>query len=272
MEAKTFFKLFIIIFALLLAQATVFAQEDCPEEERTFRHGEELTYMVYYNWKFVWIPAGEARFTLVEHDDHYLAEAVGKTFESYDNLFRVRDRFVSRFDKKTLRPMEFLRTIEEGKYRKFDSMVFDRKLDVVRKFQGKHKDQASWSAENVDPCIFDIMSLLYYLRSKDIQSYDKGDKVQVEMYLDDKTYPIDLTFGKRYDKKIKKLGKYSVVEVIPELISGNVFNEGDKMKIIVSDDKNKIPLMIESPVKIGSVKVVLKDYKNIKYPLKPVEG
>ena len=35
--------------------------------------------------------------------------------------------------------------------------------------------------------------------------------------------------------------------------------------VYVSDDKNRIPLLIESPVSVGSVKAVLKNYKGLKY-------
>jgi hypothetical protein len=37
------------------------------------------------------------------------------------------------------------------------------------------------------------------------------------------------------------------------------------MTVWVGDDENRIPVMIESPVSVGSVKVVLKSYKGLKY-------
>ena len=39
------------------------------------------------------------------------------------------------------------------------------------------------------------------------------------------------------------------------------------MNVWVSDDKNKVPLLIESPVSVGSIKVVLKSYKGLKYEM-----
>ena len=72
----------------------------------------------------------------------------------------------------------------------------------------------------------------------------------------------------RKKKKIKKLGKFKTIKVVPELIVGEVFKEGDKMNIWVSDDENRVPLMIESPISVGSVKAVLKSYDGLRYPLK----
>ena len=37
------------------------------------------------------------------------------------------------------------------------------------------------------------------------------------------------------------------------------------MSVFVSRDKNKIPVLIESPVSVGEVKVILQSYKGLKY-------
>ena len=67
--------------------------------------------------------------------------------------------------------------------------------------------------------------------------------------------------------KIKELGTYDVIKVVPDLIAGNVFREGNLMNIYVSNDQNKLPLLIESPLKVGSAKAVLKSYTGLRYNL-----
>jgi hypothetical protein len=37
------------------------------------------------------------------------------------------------------------------------------------------------------------------------------------------------------------------------------------MKVWVSKDQNRIPLLIESPIAVGSVKAVLMDYKGLRH-------
>jgi Protein of unknown function (DUF3108) len=51
------------------------------------------------------------------------------------------------------------------------------------------------------------------------------------------------------------------------LLKGNIFDGGEKMIIWVTDDSNHIPIRIESPIVVGSVKVDLMYYENLKYPL-----
>jgi hypothetical protein len=42
------------------------------------------------------------------------------------------------------------------------------------------------------------------------------------------------------------------------------------MVVWVSQDGNRIPVLIESPIKVGSIKAVLNAYENLKYPLEIV--
>ena len=66
-------------------------------------------------------------------------------------------------------------------------------------------------------------------------------------------------------KKIKGLGVFEAYVFSPATIAGEVFKDGDEMKVWVSKDQNRIPLLIESPIAVGSVKAVLMDYKGLRY-------
>ena len=48
---------------------------------------------------------------------------------------------------------------------------------------------------------------------------------------------------------------------------GYSFTDGTVFTIWISDDRNKIPLYIESPVRIGSIQAYISGYKGLKYPL-----
>jgi hypothetical protein len=49
------------------------------------------------------------------------------------------------------------------------------------------------------------------------------------------------------------------------MVVGNIFTEEEGMKVWVSNDKNRIPLLIESPISVGSVKCVMTEYHGLKY-------
>jgi hypothetical protein len=64
-----------------------------------------------------------------------------------------------------------------------------------------------------------------------------------------------------------KYGKFKAIKFKPLLIKGTIFEGGEKMTVWVSDDKNHIPLRIESPISVGSVKIDMISYRNLRYPL-----
>jgi hypothetical protein len=51
------------------------------------------------------------------------------------------------------------------------------------------------------------------------------------------------------------------------VLKGNIFEGGEKMTVWVSDDPNHIPLRIESPIIVGSVKMDMMGYGGLKYAL-----
>lgn len=239
---------------------------DCSIQNVSFAAGEKLVFKAYYNWKFIWIPAGEAVFTITENKTDYEVKVIGKTYESYDNFFKVRDYFYSRIDKQTLYPKSFVRKIEEGDYRKFDSLSFDQSRQKVISFNGKTKAGAVRKEFTMKDCTHDLLSVLYFMRNIDVDTYKKGDYIPTAVFFDEEFFPVKVRYdGKEKKKDIKELGTFNTVKVIPDLIVGNVFKEGDKMKIWVSDDGNKLPLLVESPLKIGSAKAILKSHSGLRH-------
>ena len=64
-----------------------------------------------------------------------------------------------------------------------------------------------------------------------------------------------------------KFGRIPSTLWAPQLELGRVFDEKNGMKIWVSDDANKIPLRVETPVLVGSIKMDLVKFSNLKQPL-----
>jgi hypothetical protein len=79
----------------------------CDPENNSFQGGEEITYKIYYNLNFIWLSAGEVKFKVEDLGDHFKFSARGKTFNSYEWLFKADDYFESVVDKKSLLPVSF---------------------------------------------------------------------------------------------------------------------------------------------------------------------
>lgn len=241
----------------------------CNISNEKFNDGEELVYTIYYNWKFIWIPAGEVKFKAVENEDNYEFIATGKTFSSYESIFKVDDYYYAKVDKETMQSQEFVRRIHEGKYIRYDSISFKQEDYSVDLYHGRTAEDAAFSTQALDECMQDMLSIMYCIRNYDFEQMDKNDVVPFKIFFDKEAFPVAVSYKeKKKKKKIKNLGKFKTFLIEPEVVEGYVFDDDTKMKIYVSDDKNQVPLQVESPISVGSIKAVLKSHKGLKHPLK----
>ena len=52
----------------------------------------------------------------------------------------------------------------------------------------------------------------------------------------------------------------------PTMQEGRVFEDGEKMKVWISDDNNRLLIKVETEVWAGTIKAELIDVKNTRYP------
>ncbi|MFK7937083.1 MAG: DUF3108 domain-containing protein, partial [Saprospiraceae bacterium] len=241
----------------------------CAMENDAFQVGEEVTYKLYYNLNFIWIPAGEAIFKVAEKDNQYHLSVVGKTYKSYEWFFKVRDYYDTYVDKESLLPTLSLRDVREGGYTVYDRVQFDQLNRQAIAERGRSKETIKEYHEiELDDCMHDILSIVYFTRNLEYVELEQAKAIPIKVFMDKETHPLQMRYlGAEADKKIKGLGSFNTQVVSPQVIVGDVFKADDQVKIWVSDDGNRLPLLIESPLSVGSVKAVLKDYKNLRHDL-----
>lgn len=244
------------------------AVTNCDANHQSFAHREKATYKMYYNWNFVWVPAGEVTFQVEESATHYYYKAEGKSYPSYDWFFKVHDIYESKVRKTDLKPVWSRRQVAEGNYRLYHEHWMNHEAGTAESLRGKTKETAKLKTVPIEDCFQDVLSVIYFLRNSGIHEYKKGEKLPVNLFIDDSVYQVRVKYmGKDGRKNIRGLGKLEVQRVIPELVAGDVFKEGDQMQVWVSNDNNRLPVLIESPIMVGSVKAVLIDYENLLEPL-----
>jgi len=253
-------KLHYLLVALFsVTSFSLFAQT--ATTDHAFQTSEKISYTVYYNALGIYVNAGSATFTTT--DEKYMDKPVyhvvgeGSTNPKYDWIFKVRDRYESYFNTTDLQPVKFVRNINEGKYKKHEEVTFNQETNTAITKTGVYK-----VPENVQ----DVLSTMYYARNINYDQYKPGDKIPFTMFLDDQVYNIYIHYmGKETIKT--KYAKFNAIKLKPLLIKGNMFDGGEKMTIWVTNDANHIPVRIESPIVVGSVKVDLMHYENLKYPI-----
>lgn len=224
-------------------------------------------YKIYYNWNFVWMPAGEVTFKIWDEGTQLHYQAFGKTYSSYEWFFSVDDRYESWVDRNTMLPNFSERSVNEGKYHIYEKISFNQSTKKMTVWRATKKGQQETKTEhNVKAKVHDVLSTMYFLRTINFPGRGNNSAESFSIFMDQEEFPLKMRFMGRNDRKsIHGMGHYRTLKFQPDVIAGNVFSEDAKMTVWVADDENRIPVMIESPVSVGSVKVVLKSYKGLKY-------
>ena len=102
----------------------------------------------------------------------------------------------------------------------------------------------------------------------DYNKVREGQLIPVSIIMDNEIWNIHFRYLGKENIRVPKMGRFNTLKFSVYTIEGSVFKEsGESLYMWVTDDKNKIPLKIESPIIIGSVRAFLTDYKNIRNPL-----
>jgi len=107
----------------------------------------------------------------------------------------------------------------------------------------------------------------FKVRNLDLSGCRINDTIPITLLLDNEIYNIYFRYLGTEKKKIRKLGEIDCMKFSAMLIQGSVFNGGEKMYIWVTNDKNRLPVYIESPILVGSVRGTLIGIKGNRYPL-----
>ncbi len=233
----------------------------CGYSNKTFKDGESITYYVFYTLAGIWVHAGNVNFTVdqtyLNNKPVYHVVGTGNTLSSYDWIYKVRDRYESYLDTGTLLPYKFIRNVEEGGYKKHETVTFNHSIGTATSNKGVFK---------IPSCAQDVLSEVYLARNLNFEKYKKGDLIPFDLFLDNEVYNMYIRYlGKETIKT--RYGKFRCIKFKPLLLKGSIFEGGEKMTVWVSDDANRLPIRIESPISVGSVKVDMMMYRNLRYPL-----
>lgn len=256
--------LFLILCLFLMGnrQKSPIANEGfCGIANTTTQDKEEISYTVFYSFAGMYVQAGDASFTnhLEKINGKWIYHAIGKgqSNSRYDWIYKVRDLYETWMDAETLQPVRFRRNILEGKTKKTEQFYFNRSNNTI------HSDSLVFKAP---PCIQDVLSAVYYSRNLDFSKYKENDTIPFSMFLEKEVHPLHLRYMGKEEVKTR-FGKFRAIKLKPLLVEGTIFEAGEYMTVWVSDDEARIPVRIESRIIIGSIKVDMTGFKNLRHPL-----
>jgi len=267
---------FFIIAPILLSSAieSNFASpQDCElNNVSSFQGGEKLEYKVYYNWKFTWLAAGLVEFAVKDgywNDEPVLhTTATGKTLKAYEWFYKVRDKYESYLNPETYKPVHFVRDVDEGGYTINCAYDFDHLSEEVFVDYRKKKGEIRQEKEtlNINQCTHDMLSAIYFTRNVNYADYEVGDVITIDVFMDGEMEKIHIQYAGTETIKTK-LGKFECIKIHPSLHESYLFEGGKKMTVWATNDSNQVPILVEAPLRVGSVKAMLFNHENLSYEL-----
>lgn len=240
----------------------------CSLRNEAYQPGEKMVFKFYYNWKALWLSAGEMVFkvdtTQIDGREALHLRIDGATYKSYEWFYRVRDVYESYIDPSTMQPYRFVRDVNEGGFIIKELYDFSKQHEQVIT-QDLKRQPAQLDTFSIHPCVHDVVSAIYYARNIDYSQYEVGAKIPIDVFIDRKVYNLHIRYLGRTTVKTK-LGKFDTYMIKPLLVDNEYFDGGEEMTLYVTADKNQIPVRIESPLTVGWVKVDLISYGGLRHP------
>lgn len=231
----------------------------------SYQTGEKIYYTVQYGIITGGVASLELTSEMLNGKEVWHSKFTARTTGLADAVFKVLDIYESYIDPGTELPIKSIRNIREGRYRKYNEVLFDHetRLDstiLTSDLTGIHIAQKG---------IHDINSCFYYFRNNILPyatSMKKGDMVTIMTWFTDQLYPIRLKYMGTDEVKTKA-GRINCLKFNPVTEKGRLFKTEEDVSFWFSADKNFLPVKIRFNIFVGAFTVEITSYEGLVYPL-----
>jgi hypothetical protein len=231
-----------------------------------FKRGELIRYKVYYDAILTGkVNAGEAELAVKDENkliagrSTYHVVGLGLTKGAFNLFFKVVDRYETYIDELAMVPWVFIRRVNEGGYKISQDVTFNQ----FKKYASSLNNKNNVTTTTVVPeNIQDIISAFYYARTLDFTNATIGKEFPVPFFIDDTVFTSKIIYQGKEDITTG-IGTFSCIKVKPSVATGNVFSDPYPMTMWVTDDKNHLPVLVESAIIVGTVKMELMKYSGL---------
>ena len=249
------------LFTLLMLCSTLLVSA----QEKAYGDGEWFKFRIHYGL----LTAGYASLQVdnanLNGKQVFHVKGEGKTVGVSRFFFKVEDDYQSYIDTEKDIPYRFIRKIDEGGHTKDVQIDFNHTNNKAVVFNKKHgtKEELSFPEETQD-----MVSSFYYLRNRlDTENIKDGETIDMDMMFDKENYKFKLKFLGRETLKTK-FGSVPCLIFRPYVQSGRVFKERESLTVWVTDDKNKMPILVKADLAVGSLKATLTEYRGLQHSFK----
>jgi hypothetical protein len=212
--------------------------------------GERLVFSIDYGP----VNAGEGTLAVLDTirtaDGHacYLIESRAASNRFFSAFYKVRDRVISHIDRRALFSRYFEKRLREGNYRQNLRIEFNPTEGKAYYHDGR--------VIETERGVHDILSAFYYARTLELEV---GHTYEVMTHNSRKDYQLQVVVHRR-EKVSVPAGEFECYVIEPKIIGDGLFQHEGQLTIWLSTDEHRIPVLMKTKVKVGSIDASLKEY------------
>ena len=260
---------FLVLFSIL---SYTFLIGQTKIVNNAFNSGEKLTYDLYYKYGVINMKGGRATLntdeTTYNGADAYKLTLQASTGGLIRNLYSVDDTLTSYMDK-NLVPLLFVKGAAEMKDYTRERQIYSYQKGKTSIRTIRHRNGELSFDENIvtDHCTYDMMSILAYARTLNYSKMKRGDNTQIQFITGKRLVNMYIRYMGKSSMKVNNGKTYNAIELSLMILDNAFVDQEEAMRVWITDDENKLPLQINSKLKLGEMRVVLKDFSGTKHPL-----
>ncbi|MEK7383804.1 MAG: DUF3108 domain-containing protein [Elusimicrobiota bacterium] len=183
---------------------------------------------------------------------HIVSEARSNSF--CDTFYQVRDLNESWLDARTLTSLGYSKKLREGRFFRDEWVLYDRDAGTFVARRTDRNGRFEVSTGTIPGQVQDILSSVYFVRSQDLKD---GGRVVVDVNTPE-NWPLVVKVTAHEKIKVPA-GEFPSILVEPAMRHEGLFvQKGKRLRLWLSDDAAKRPLMMKVEVFFGHVTAVLR--------------
>jgi hypothetical protein len=252
-----------IVLILFLIVGFLQMNAQCNMTNSTFASGEDIRYDLYFNYGILKARAGRGSLQVTEAN--YRGQNTYKTVMMLNSsglagsFYTVHDTLTSYIDM-NLRPLLFTKEAFEGKDYSVErqSFTYDGDKITIRTFRIYNGIEKFDEVVTTEKCTYDYLSALLYVRNLDFAGMKPGDRHYIQFITGRRPVNMYVNYLGESSIMANDGKRYDVINISMTVYDDAFTNQKDALRASLTRDKNRIPVVIDTQLKIGSVKAVLK--------------
>jgi hypothetical protein len=256
--------MFIALFISLFTFSEANAQQ-CNVVNTAFQAGENIQYNLSFRAGVLRTRAGRGSLvienTTFRGVPAYRTTMLLNTSGFANAIYTVNDTLVSHVDK-NLRPLLFTKNAFEGSDYSIERQSFSYdgnqiNIETSRIFNGVQRFDETVTT---DKCTYDYLSVLLYVRNLDFNNMKPGDRQHIQFISGRNPVNMYVNFLGTSTLRADDGNRYNVINISLTSLDDAFQNQRDAIRASLSNDANRIPIVIDTVLRIGTVRAMMRGF------------